>query len=111
MSASVELNDRTEVLKELYSYALNEAGIERELDWIEGGDLPGIYGRKVSFAKGALFVFVSEYAHDAVLCVRDRKTNRAYRFTLEKERSVLFAVDEAGKVISVYRAHEVDIQS
>lgn len=105
----LELNDRDEPLLALYRYAAECAGVKEELEWLSGGGLPGVYGRKLTFPGGALFVFVSEYAWDVPLRIRDRETGAAYRFTLEKERSVLFAADTYGRVTAVYRPAEVDI--
>ncbi|MOA26051.1 hypothetical protein D3C78_1468180 [compost metagenome] len=79
------------------------------MEWISGGDLVGIYGRKLSFATGALFTFVSEYAQDAKIEVKDSATGRTYAFLLEQERSVLFATDNKGDLLGVYRQREVEI--
>ncbi|MFC5467374.1 beta-galactosidase [Cohnella suwonensis] len=105
----LELNERTESLVELYEYALNEAGVRPELEWKQGGELPGVYGKKVSFSAGALFVFVSEYAADATVEVTDPSSGKTYEFELQRERSVLFAVDGQGELLSVYRPLEVSI--
>lgn len=107
----LELNDRGDSLTALYRYALEEAGCEDELQWLKGGSLPGVYGRKLEFESGALFVFVSEFGSDAEISVKDNKTGRTYSFRLEEERSVLFAVDNGGNLLSTYRPHEVDVQS
>jgi hypothetical protein len=105
----VELNDRIEPIASLYEYALNAAGCGTPLEWIEGGRLPGVYGRKLTFRDGALFVFVSEFASDARIKVKDTETGAAYSFVLEKDRSVLFAADAGGQMRSVYRPDEVEI--
>jgi len=107
----LELNERIEPMAALYRYALNASGCARELEWARGGELPGVYGRKLRFAAGALFVFVSEFASDASIEVKDPETGTSYSFILEKERSVLFAVDESGRVRSVYRPEEVEIRT
>lgn len=88
---------------------MEHSSIPAELDWISGGDLPGVYGRKLDFAGGALYIFVSEYAWDADIEVRDAVTGMSYSFRLEKERSVLFAADLQGQLICVYRAGETAI--
>lgn len=105
----LELNDRDEPIAALYQYAAQAAGIETGLEWISGGDLPGVYGRKLAFAEGSLYIFVSEYAWDAELEIKDPATGAHYSFLLEKERSVLFAADSAGKLVAVYRPEEVNI--
>lgn len=105
----LELNDRYEPVAELYRYAAAQAGCGADLEWVRGGELAGVYGRKLSFAQGALFVFVSEHAADASIAVRDGGTGRTYSFVLEQERSVLFAVNASGQVMSVYRPREVQI--
>lgn len=105
----LELNDRDEPIAALYQYAAQAAGIETGLEWISGGDLPGVYGRKLAFAEGSLYIFVSEYAWDAGLEIKDPATGAHYSFLLEKERSVLFAADSAGKLVAVYRPEEVNI--
>jgi hypothetical protein len=105
----VELNDRSEPLMRLYEFSMRESGVRPELEWKKGGELPGIYGRKIRFAEGSLFVFVSEYASKAAVEVIDPVTGRSYGFELESERSVLFAVDGQGEILSVYRPDEVSV--
>ncbi|WP_274363913.1 beta-galactosidase [Paenibacillus thermotolerans] len=107
----VELNDRTEPIAALYEYALAAAGCKNELEWIRGGELPGVYGRKLSFADGSLFIFVSEFAFDTTVEVKDSETGAVYTFKLEKERSVLFAADRKGGVTAVYRPNDVAIDA
>ncbi|MDB4868177.1 MAG: glycoside hydrolase [Cohnella sp.] len=105
----VELNDRMEPLVKLYRYAAETAGVSRALEWSEGGDLSGIYGRKLVFADGFLYIFVSEYAWNTDIRIRDRDTGASFSFLLEAERSVLFATDRKGRLMSVYRPEEVVI--
>ncbi|WP_338588461.1 beta-galactosidase [Paenibacillus sp. Y5S-9] len=105
----LELNGRDEPLAELYRYATEISGIEQELEWISGGDIAGIYGRKLSFPKGNLYVFVSEFALNHEVHVRDQRTGVSYEFQLEKNRSVLFATDASGNLTAVYRPDEVEI--
>lgn len=107
----VELNDRVETVAELYRHAAEAAGIAAPLEWRKGGDEPGVYGRKLSFEQGHLFVFVSEAAWDAEIEIGDRDAGAAYAFKLEKERSVLFATDRTGRVTAVYRPEEVEIRT
>lgn len=105
----VELNDRIEPISALYQYALASAGCSEELEWITGGQLPGVYGRKLTFQDGALYVFVSEFSNHAAIEVKDPVTGVRYSFELEKERSVLFAVDSNGQILSVYRPEQVKV--
>ncbi len=105
----VELNERSEPILALYRHALRAAGCGSDLEWLEGGRLPGVYGRKLRFDQGSLLIFVSEFGHDATVKVKDPETNRTYTFLLAKERSVLFACDAAGRVTAVYRPEEVAI--
>lgn len=105
----VELNERNATLTELYRYALREAGVGPELEWRRGGELPGVFGRKLDFAAGSLFIFVSEYAVSSEIEVRDPVGGGIYRFELEAERSVLFAIDRSGDVTAVYRPDETQI--
>lgn len=105
----VELGERNEPITALYKYAIDSAAITDELEWIEGGHLPGVYGRKLSFESGSLYIFVSEYAVSTQIKVKDRKTGSVYSFKLEKERSVLFASDDRGQLRAVYRPTEVDV--
>lgn len=107
----VELNDRDEPIAALYGHALETAGYAPALEWLEGGDLPGVYGRKLSFAEGALFVFVSEYACDTPVRVKDAASGATYSFLLERERSLLFAVDRAGRLTAVYRPDETTVHA
>lgn len=105
----VELNERTEALAALYGHALEVSGVDREMEWIKGGDLPGLYGRGLRFRDGELYVFVSEYAHNAQVEVKSAATGTTYSFVVERERAVLFAVDRDGQVTAVYRPDEVEV--
>ncbi|NIK70515.1 beta-galactosidase [Paenibacillus sp. BK720] len=105
----VELNERAEPVAALYAHALEISGARRELEWLRGGDLAGVYGRSMQFKDGELFVFVSEYAHDAEIEVKSAATGTTYSFVLERERAVLFAADRTGRVTAVYRPDEVEV--
>lgn len=105
----IELNERTEALAQVYDYAIGYAGAEAELLWLKGGELPGIYGRKLAFRNGALFIFVSEYALQAEVEITDPETGWSYAFELEPERTVMFAADGDGRLLAVYRPGEVEI--
>ncbi|GGO05310.1 beta-galactosidase [Saccharibacillus kuerlensis] len=107
----IELGTGDEPIAELYRYAAEKAGVTDDLEWLAGGELAGVYGRKLKFASGSLYVFVSEYAWDTEVRVRDRVTGTGYAFILESERSVLFAADVKGNVTAVYRPEEVQIES
>ncbi|KZS47784.1 glycoside hydrolase [Paenibacillus glucanolyticus] len=105
----VELNDRIDTLSALYRYALELSAADTGLIWSQGGDHSGVYGRKVTFEEGALFVFGSEQSWDTNVEVKDPSTGLIYSFMLEADRSVLFAVDASGDLLSVYRPDEVGI--
>ncbi|WP_219835005.1 alpha-amylase family protein [Paenibacillus sp. R14(2021)] len=107
----VELNERIEPVAALYTHALAAAGVRSELEWIKGGELAGVYGRSLRFKDGELYVFVSEYAHDAAIEVKSASTGMSYAFVLERERAVMFAVDREGRVTSIYRPSEVEVQA
>ncbi|RAV14399.1 beta-galactosidase [Paenibacillus contaminans] len=106
----VELNDRSEAVKSLYEFVLADCGIAAELEWQRGGELPGVYGRKLAFRDGSLYVFVSEYGRSAAIRVKDPASGRTYEFKLASERSVLFATNNAGELLSVYRPDEIEIR-
>lgn len=106
----IELNERGDSMEALYAYALKQAGVQRELNWVQGGQLPGIYGRKLSFAEGSLFIFVSEYSIDTQIEVNDPQTGKNYVFELEAERTVMFAADHTGALLSVYRPDQVTVE-
>src|SRR5690606_15398705 len=38
----IELNERSEVMKAVYQEALSHAQVEKEIEWIQGGEFPGI---------------------------------------------------------------------
>ncbi|MEW9698171.1 beta-galactosidase [Paenibacillus sp. SI8] len=105
----VELNERGDTLQALYAYALQQAGVEAELEWVQGGALPGLYGRKLTFESGALYIFVSEYSVDTQVEVKDPVTGKSYAFELESERTVMFAADLQGNLLSVYRPKQVEV--
>lgn len=104
----IELNDRTESLKALYRFAMKQAGIRTELIWNKGGENPGVYGRRLSYENGDLFLFVSEFAGDVEVEITNPRNGKTYSFLLEKERSVLFHTDDAGTVMNTYRAATIN---
>lgn len=106
----LELNERDEPIIAAYRYALDESGVANELEWLKGGELPGIYGRKLSFEQANLYIFVSEFGADAEIAVADPQTQGAYRFIVERERTVMFATDKQGEVVAVYRPGQVEIE-
>ncbi|WP_059105572.1 alpha-amylase family protein [Shouchella shacheensis] len=106
----LELNDRLEVLRAVYEKCLQSSRVKEELVWSKGGALPGIYGRKLAFRSGNLFIFVSEYSMDAEIDVTDPDTGVSYAFVLACERSVLFATNTKGEVTTVYRPEDVQIR-
>ncbi|EFU39451.1 hypothetical protein PVOR_24249 [Paenibacillus vortex V453] len=105
----VEMNERWEPIQALYAEALRSAAILPELEWLKGGELPGIYGRKLAFGQGSLYVFVSEHAASAEIEVRDPVSGTGYAFVLERERTVMSMTDAEGQVRTVYRPEEVHI--
>jgi len=105
----VELNERSEPIKALYSYAMEKAAVKKDFEWLEG-NASGIYGRKLSFERGDLYIFVSEYSRNTQVKIKDLTTEAMYTFLLEKERTVMFAVDNEGQVLSIYRPDEVEIR-
>ncbi|RAP76772.1 alpha-amylase family protein [Paenibacillus montanisoli] len=107
----LELNERLEPLQAVYGAALEKAGVAEELEWLHGGELPGIYGRKLQFAAGSVYIFVSEFDCDSAVEVRDPVTGARYAFTLPQERTVMFAADADGKLLAVYRPNEVQIEA
>ncbi|MDO3411951.1 beta-galactosidase [Saccharibacillus sp. CPCC 101409] len=102
----VELNERREPIRALYDYALRRAEVEAPLDWLEGGDLPGVYGRKLEFREGSLYIFVSEYGADTDISFRDVSTGKAYGFKLPRGRIAMFTVDKDGALRTVYRPED-----
>lgn len=105
----VELGEGPEPCEALYRYALEAAGVKQELEWLSGGGNAGIFGRKQAFREGALFVFVSESAVPENVAVKDPATGCVYRFELEPERSVMFAVSGEGKLVATYRPDESEV--
>jgi hypothetical protein len=106
----IELSERSDSLQALYAFALQQAGVKSELEWMQGGEWPGIYGRKLTFEQGALYIFVSEYSVDTNVEVKDPITGRRYAFELESERTVMFAADQKGNLLAVYRPHQVQVE-
>lgn len=104
----LELASSDEVLCAFYQAALQKAGVASDLEWVKD---PGraVFGRRLSFPAGSLYVFVSEAAYEVDVAVRDPGTDRLYAFRLERERAALFATNAAGDVLAVYRPEEVSI--
>ncbi|GBG08801.1 putative glycoside hydrolase [Paenibacillus agaridevorans] len=107
----VELNERSESVERLYRHAMEKAGVSEDLIWLESGELPGVYGRKLRFGGGTLFTFVSECGFDAGITVKDPASGTVYAFELPRERSVLFAADGNGELLATYRPNEVKIMT
>ncbi|MEK0314918.1 beta-galactosidase [Cohnella sp. 56] len=98
----LELNERTDTLQALYAAALEQAGAgSGAMVWEAGGDHPGVYGTRLTFKRGSLYVFISESGADCEVAIADGESR--YRFTLPSERSVLFATDAQGELIAAYR--------
>ncbi|MBM7572999.1 beta-galactosidase [Aquibacillus albus] len=108
-SLPIELNNNDEPLKGVYQKALKTADVQSGLEWIKGYELAGVYGRRVDFEGGSLFVFVSEDSFDNELTIKDKKTNKVYEFTVESDRTVMFATNRNGIVTAVYRPDEVNV--
>jgi hypothetical protein len=106
----VELNERNESIQCLYQYSLNRAGVSEHLIWHEG-KFPGVYGRKLEFENGNLFIFVSEFGVTTNVKITDPETDQTYEFLLESERSVLFATAKTGEIVGTYRENEVKIEN
>ncbi|MEH7011725.1 beta-galactosidase [Neobacillus niacini] len=106
----VELNERNESIQCLYQYSLNRAGVSEHLIWHEG-NFPGVYGRKLEFENGNLFIFVSEFGVNTNVKITDPETDQTYEFLLESERSVLFATAKTGEIVGTYREDEVKIEN
>ncbi|ADU31410.1 beta-galactosidase [Evansella cellulosilytica] len=105
----IELNHRDEPLLALYNKAIKASEVNPELEWLIGGNLPGVYGRKVTFSEGYLYVFVSEDAYNNDIKVKDPLTDVTYSFKLQSDRTVMFATDLKGEVFAIYRPQEVSI--
>lgn len=104
----VELNHRLEPIIALYQYGLKSADVSNHLKWVKG-DFPGIYGRKLTFDQGHLFIFVSEFDLDTDVSIQDPVTSATYDFTVAPGRTVMFATDLSGKVTAIYRPDEVSV--
>lgn len=59
--------------------------------------------------KRALYIFVSEYAVKAEVEITDPETGISYGFSLEPERTVMFAADRNGQLLAVYRPDAIAI--
>lgn len=104
----VELNNRSEPIIALYQYALRTANVSTHLEWIKG-DYPGIYGRKLTFSEGNLFIFVSEFDMNTEMLIQDPITRKQYDFEVAPGRAVMFSTDLSGALSATYRPHEVSI--
>ena len=99
----VELDEGSEALRAVYGAALSTAGVRPELEWLDGGALPGIFGRRTAFRDGSLYTFVSEFGQDARVRVQDPVSRARYTVDVPRERSVLFFTDRDGSVVAVHR--------
>ncbi|MCY0874726.1 MAG: beta-galactosidase [Firmicutes bacterium] len=99
----IELAEQTAVSAAVYAYVMRQVGVTPWIQWCKGQEHRGVYGGKLPFAHGALYVFVSEQSAPVDVEIKDTVTGRQYAFTLASQRSVLFAVQEDGKVLASYR--------
>lgn len=106
----VELSERNEPIVALYEYVLDKVDINQPFIW-KKGDYPGIYGNKLSFEKGFLFIFVSEFSKDTAIEITDPVTNQTYSFTIESDRTVMFATDKQGVITTNYRSEAIEINT
>ena len=67
----MKLNERTDTVAALYRYAVQAADCNSGLQWIARRHIAGVYGRKLRFKDGFLYVFVSEFAWDVDVEVTD----------------------------------------
>ncbi|TDQ38695.1 beta-galactosidase [Aureibacillus halotolerans] len=104
----VELNHQDAPVEKLYQLVFEDASVQSDLEWLQG-NISGIYGRRQAYPEGDLLVFVSEDAFDTEVKVRHPEHQTEYAFTLESERTVMFALDRQGAVTAVYRPDEVEI--
>ncbi|MGI6704785.1 MAG: beta-galactosidase [Clostridia bacterium] len=105
----IEMNQEEQIIREVYALALEAAGISCPIEWIRGRN-PGILAKKLTFEKGNLYIFVSEYGEDEELAVRDMETGRIYECMLAADRVILFATDREGNMIKAYRDQEVKVR-
>ncbi|HLR01706.1 MAG TPA: beta-galactosidase [Virgibacillus sp.] len=104
----IEMNSRSKAMIELYKYALEKANVTTHLKWLKA-NIPGIYGRKLEFKNGSLYIFVSEFTRDTEVLIEDPVTVSNYSFTLESGRIVMFATDTTGNITDVYRPDEITV--
>lgn len=107
-SLPIEVNEEMEIIEAVYSKALQQAGINPVFRWNEP-KAEGILAKKLDFAEGMVYIFVSESGQDHHLDVTDMDTGCTYKFLLESDRSVLFAVDKKGNFIRSYRSVAIEI--
>lgn len=101
----VELSDTDSASEAIYHQAAKLAKVKPAFQWV-GGHV-GIFGKKLSFENGALFVFVSEGSDDQKAEIEDASNCIHYRLCVEAGRCALFAVDRDGEIVSSYRGKQV----
>jgi hypothetical protein len=99
----IEMNRDDAVVESIYSLALAQARIEREIEFISG-DEPGVFIRKLKFKKGSIYILVSEDGSDRVIEFIDRSNDTMVRLSLPSGKAVMAALDGNGKITDCYNA-------
>ncbi len=99
-SEPVELADGFDAVAELYSWALNQAGIHPRFD----GKVPeGVLVRPVEFPDSVLYLLVSESAADARIQVRDKSLGVTVSVALRAGRAEMLLFEKkSGRLIARY---------
>jgi hypothetical protein len=105
----VELSDDAAAAVELYRKALEAAGVVPPFT-VRCGVSAGVLVKRLAFARGSVYIAVSENASDARVGIRHSSAGRDYCFTLPAGRAVLFAVDGRGDVTASYRDAPITVE-
>ncbi len=103
----LEMNEQNPVIEKAYAYVMEMAGVTPDFTW-QMDHHHGIFGKKLKFKKGNLYVFVSELGKNEEVEIKDDQTNTSYKFTLPAQRIMMFATDETGTVVKTYKDWAVE---
>ncbi len=99
----IELSSNLEGIAQVYRFALESTQIAESAEWRIEPEPTAVFARRLEFeGKGSLYIVISEAAYPSTVSVCDPPGHLRYRLIVPPVRSVLWAVDEKGQVISIY---------
>ncbi|HHX60910.1 MAG TPA: hypothetical protein GX707_09390 [Epulopiscium sp.] len=103
----LEMNEQNQVIQKAYEYVTDLASVVPDFTWMMENHY-GIFGKKLRFDKGNLFIFVSELGNHEEVEIKDNDHNTTYHFVLPAQRIMMFATDATGTIVKTYKDWKVE---